>query len=207
MEEKNSNEGAVSRDDSVGRKKSVSMRPGAYIIIVLALIIVGGYFYSANQADNKEKLVAESKQQSSDETYRSSDADEEIDPVSKSDKIRGHFNAGVRFSQRRDFDKAIEEYSKALEINPGIAEIHSNLGFAYLDSGKVDLSISSQKKALELDINLVNAYYGLALALEEKGDIEGARKNWEQYLESAPKNTIWWNKAKAKLEKIRSISE
>ncbi len=207
MEEKNSKEEVVAHGFSGGEKSS-AIWPGVYIVILLALIIVGGYSCSANQPDNKEEPVSEDKQQSSDETYRSSHADEEeIDPDSKSEEIKKHFNSGVRFSQRGDFDKAIEEYSKALEINSGIAEIHSNLGFAYLDGGKTDLSISSQKKALELDANLNNAYYGLALALERKGDIEGARKNWEQYLESAPKDTRWWNKAKVKLEKIRKISE
>ena len=130
-----------------------------------------------------------------------------IVPKSGPDELEEHFNAGVRFSLRRDYDRAIAEYKKAIELDPLAAGIHSNLGFAYLDNEDLEMSIAEQKKAIELDPNIANAYYGLALVLEKKGDAEGAIANWETYIEIAPAGTIWWNKAKAKLEEMKKINE
>lgn len=210
MEEKRDE---VVTQDSTERVEGSSIAKGYSLIIIflVALIIIGGYiFYYTNRSAKKVEDIG-----TSDGGERSTVSFEEIHKFSPSnlesssseDKTdengKQHFNAGVRFSLRRDYDRAIEEYRKALEYEPTSAGAYSNIGFAYMDKGDIERAIVEHRKALELDPQLANAYYGLALALEKKGDIEEAIKNWEKYLEIAPPGTVWWNKAKERLDKMK----
>ena len=43
----------------------------------------------------------------------------------------GHNNLGLVFSQKRQVDKALEQFQKTLEIYANYAEAHSNLGNAF----------------------------------------------------------------------------
>ncbi|MFQ5329042.1 MAG: tetratricopeptide repeat protein [Thermodesulfobacteriota bacterium] len=115
-----------------------------------------------------------------------------------------HFNRGVRYSLRKDYDKAIEEYKQSLLYNNRVAIVHSNLGFVYLDKGEYDLAIESQKRALAIDPSSINAFYGIAMAYEKKGSKENAIKSWEQFLEVADPHTPWWKKARERLKRLKA---
>jgi tetratricopeptide (TPR) repeat protein len=89
-----------------------------------------------------------------------------------------HFRANVRgtlYAGKGDYDKAIADYSKAIEINPRDADVYSNRGAAYADGkGQYDKAIADYSKALE-----INPRYGLAsgnrlVAYIEKKEYEKA---------------------------------
>jgi tetratricopeptide (TPR) repeat protein len=42
-----------------------------------------------------------------------------------------HNNLGLLYSEQKRYDRAIQEYQKAIEINPNYAEAHYNLGVLY----------------------------------------------------------------------------
>ena len=175
----------------------------------IAIMIFGG---CENRSDKKVGSVEDTspgKSLSFEEVHKFAPADIEGSALKgetdNKDKLAEHFNAGIRFALRKDYDKAIEEYKKALEYEPDKGEIYNNLGFAYFDKGDIEGSIVEHKKALELAPNLANAYYGLALAFEQAGDTAGAIENWEKYLDVATPGTIWWNKAKERLDKIKNV--
>ena len=46
---------------------------------------------------------------------------------------------------------AIEEYKKAIELDPKNALYHNDLGFIYKNQGKNDLAIAECKKAIKLN--------------------------------------------------------
>lgn len=117
-------------------------------------------------------------------------------------KAKEHFEKGVQFSLKGEYEAAIGEYKKSLELNPSSTEAHNNLGFAYLDKGDIDNAIAEQKKAVELNPDLANGYYGLALALEKKNDTDGAINAWKSYLNLAQPHSKWWIKAKERLENL-----
>ncbi len=217
MEEKKdvSNENGAS-GESENNIKGVTL----LVVILVAIVIVGGFVYfNANKSSKKVESVANlpTEAQKSFEATQQSEGQKSFEEVHKfsaeelenislegeEDEFTKHFNAGIRFALRKYYDKAIEEYNKALELNPNVSELHNNLGYAYLDKGEIEQAIMEQKKALDLDPNLANAYYGLALALEKRGDTQGAIKQWEKYLEIAPSDSVWWNKAKERLETVK----
>ena len=118
-------------------------------------------------------------------------------------KANEHFEKGVNYSLKKEYDKAIAEYLESLKYNPNAAVVHSNLAFAYFDKGNPDMAIQEHKKAIELDSEHANAYYGMALIYEANGNNAEAIKNWEAFLKLTQPHSLWWNKAQERLEKLK----
>jgi tetratricopeptide (TPR) repeat protein len=94
---------------------------------------------------------------------------------------------GNAYFDSGQIDRAIETYSKALEIVPNNADVHTDLGIMYRRKGDYDRAIAEFKKAAEIDPQHVNSRYNLGIVLlHDKGDIKGAIKAWEDYLKVQP---------------------
>lgn len=65
-------------------------------------------------------------------------------------KARPYNNLGAALADEGRYDRAIEQYHKALQINPNYPNAYANLGFALAKQGKVEESITQFLKALEL---------------------------------------------------------
>ena len=64
------------------------------------------------------------------------------------DEARGHSQQGTAFHKAGDFDKAVAEYDKALELYPRYTEIYYNRGLAYRQKGDLDRAIGDYTHAL-----------------------------------------------------------
>ncbi|MCX7817043.1 MAG: tetratricopeptide repeat protein [Syntrophales bacterium] len=64
---------------------------------------------------------------------------------------------GIRFRKKREFEKAIREYHKALLIYPDDECVYYNMARAYLEMGAFDLAEIAIEKALELNPNFTQA--------------------------------------------------
>ena len=71
-------------------------------------------------------------------------------------------------------DRELAELKRAVELDPLSLIINSNLGVAYIHSGRLDEAITQLRKTIELDGSFYYARYNLALALELKGAIPEA---------------------------------
>ncbi len=80
-----------------------------------------------------------------------------------------YLNRGNVYIAKGDFDRGISDYTKAIEINPGYAEVYNNRGNAYIDKGDLDRGISDYNKAIEANPKFGNAYYNRAMAYFKKG--------------------------------------
>jgi tetratricopeptide (TPR) repeat protein len=59
-------------------------------------------------------------------------------------------NRGLDYYFKGQYDQAISDYTKALEINPRFAEAYNNRGIAYFEKREYDKSSEDVKKALDL---------------------------------------------------------
>jgi len=73
-------------------------------------------------------------------------------------------------------DKAIADYSKAIELNPRYAIAYHNRGFVYRKIGEYDRAILDFTKAIEIDPKYASAYYHRGHIYHYKGEYEMA---WE----------------------------
>lgn len=72
------------------------------------------------------------------------------------------------------YDKAISDYNKAIEINPGIARAYTNRGLAYRRKGQYDKAISDYNKAIEINPKIAKAYTHRGLAYYFKKEFDHA---------------------------------
>lgn len=110
-------------------------------------------------------------------------------------EARDRFERGLGYSYEGRYDEAISEYEASIRLDPNVAEVYNNLGFAYFDKGDFSAAVFFQRKALEISPLLANGYYGLALALEALGDRKGALVCWKRYV-SLSSDEIWIERAK-----------
>lgn len=114
---------------------------------------------------------------------------------------------------QKDFDKAIGQFQEALKSSPDDAQLHADLGAAFLEQAKVlrergeggkvmEKLAESQEHlntALRLNPSLPEGAFNSALVLEELMLPEQAKEAWQRYLDLDP-NSGWSKEARRHLE-------
>ena len=77
-------------------------------------------------------------------------------------------NRGNAYRDKGEFDHAIQNYSKAIELKPDLAEAYFNRGIAYSDKDEFDQAIQDYTKAIGLNPNYATAYYNRGVAYSKK---------------------------------------
>ena len=83
--------------------------------------------------------------------------------------------------QYGDIDGAIEEFKKALAVDPQNVNVHNSFGVCYGVKGKLDMAIDAFETAISLDPKDVMATYNVGLAHFKQGDKE---KSLDLFLEA-----------------------
>ena len=120
---------------------------------------------------------------------------------------------------RRDFDEAIEHYSKALELDPRNYAAALFVGDTYFAEKKLPSAGLWYERAVQIDPNRETAYRYHSDMLTKTGDMAAARKKAIQAVVAEPYNPITWrglqqwaNASKVKLTTVHiktpnSVSE
>jgi len=69
-----------------------------------------------------------------------------------------YLKRGEDYSDAHQYDRAIADYTTALELKPDYAEAYNNRGFAYYLKGDFDQAIKDYTRAIELRPNYPKAY-------------------------------------------------
>ena len=94
-----------------------------------------------------------------------------------------HTKRGTAYLKKGQYDEAIGEYSKALEINPRSAVAYYNRSVAYTSKGQYDKAVTDCSSALQLNPNDANSYYSRGVSYWHLGSKNEAMKD----LQSAAK--------------------
>jgi len=115
------------------------------------------------------------------------------------------FDVALDLARKNQYEAAIPEWQKALELSPEDAKyVHFNLAIALNETGQVDEAIAHLQKVLALDPEYAQAYANLGVALARKGRLDEALPLLEKAAQLAPldvKNLV--NLAGALTEKGR----
>ncbi len=93
------------------------------------------------------------------------------------DKAEEFYENGKKLSSVEQADQAIDNYSKAIKINPKLAKAYNNRGVAYIWKKKYYLAIADFSKAIELDPKNGKAYNNRAIAYSYEGETDKALKD------------------------------
>jgi len=96
------------------------------------------------------------------------------------------FYRGFSAADKGDFDKAIQNYDKAIELKPDYAEAYNNRGVAYGEKDDFDKAIQNYDKAIELKPDYAKAYNNRGVAYVEKRDFDKAIQNYDKAIELKP---------------------
>ena len=95
-----------------------------------------------------------------------------------------HYNGGCTHLEDGQYDAAVAEFQKAINIDPILTDAHSGLGRAYLGQGDLEAAENEAKKALRLDSSYQPAHELLAAVKQAYYDRALAHLNNERYDEA-----------------------
>lgn len=84
-------------------------------------------------------------------------------------------NRGIAYGNMGDYDKAIYDHNKAIELDPTFAKAYNNRGLDYVNKEDNDRAIVDYNRAIELDPNYVLAYFNRGATYGKKGAYDRAR--------------------------------
>ena len=90
------------------------------------------------------------------------------------DNPLAHNNIGAIYLEKGNIRGAIEEFEKAIKINPKFIRAYNNLGLAYDKLGDKEKAIYFLKKAIEINPNLATIYYNLGAIYNNLGNTKEA---------------------------------
>ena len=94
------------------------------------------------------------------------------------DQVLGQGNAYLASGQ---YEQAIADFAKAIEIDPRSAAAHNGRGRAYLGNGQYDQAITDFSKAIALNSEFADAYTNRGNAYRSKGmPIAKSVADWEK---------------------------
>jgi tetratricopeptide (TPR) repeat protein len=109
-------------------------------------------------------------------------------PAEKIDyeKAKEYFTRGTEQLDQNGYDEAIENFNRAIEIDPKYVDAYINRGFARWSKGDWDGALADENKALEIDPRNASAYMFRGIAKARKGDSSGAIEDYNKAIEMDP---------------------
>jgi protein O-mannosyl-transferase len=109
----------------------------------------------------------------------------EVHQLLPNDELVLHY-LGVIALQRRELEKAVVYFQKALKILPGYADAHNNLAAAYVEMGRLNEALPHLEQAARLNARDPMAHTNLGAVLAGLGRIPEARSHLQQALALVP---------------------
>jgi len=95
-----------------------------------------------------------------------------------------YYNRGITYYHKGQYDRAIENFNKAIALDQNYALAYNNRGVAYDKKGQHDRAIEDYNKAIALDPNFAQAYTSRGLLyLVKLGNKEKGCSDWKKACE------------------------
>ena len=101
-------------------------------------------------------------------------------------KLTIYNNRGLAYSGKNEYDRALEDYSKAIELKPDDADAYYNRGVAYARKSEYDRALEDCSKAIELKPDYAEAYYSRGAAYVIKSEYDRTIEDCSKAIELKP---------------------
>ena len=119
--------------------------------------------------------------------------------MTRPNRAATYVNRGVIRMREGDYEDALEDYAKAIALQPELGAAYLNKGAAHIYQKDFDLALEPLNKAIDLEtIDIFAAYYNRAIARENTGDVPGAYNDFQKALELKP----GWELAEKQLDRF-----
>ena len=100
------------------------------------------------------------------------------------------FKKGYQYYLNKEYDSAIEAYTKAIVLDPNYADAYNIRGAAYGSKGQYDRAIEDFNKAIQLNPNAAVAYASRGAAYGSKGQYDRAIEDFNKAIALDPKDAL-----------------
>lgn len=114
-------------------------------------------------------------------------------PVSKQGLVVAYNNRASAYAAKGNFDHAITDYTKAIDLDPTFAQAYFNRGIAFGNKNQADKAIADYDKAIRLDSKFADAYNNRGLAYHFKGNFDRAIVDYGNAVRINPKYATAYN--------------
>ena len=101
-------------------------------------------------------------------------------------RSKSYNNRGLAYYNKGQYDRAIADYTKAIQINPKRASAYNRRGVAYAKKGQYDSAIADYTKAIQINPNYAFAYNDRGVAYAKKGQYDRAIDDYTKALSINP---------------------
>jgi tetratricopeptide (TPR) repeat protein len=99
-----------------------------------------------------------------------------------------HFNIGWGYYNKGEYEEALENFKKAVELNPRYSRAYYDMGLTMEEMNRIKDSIVAYKEAIKVSPDYLDAHYSLGLALLKNKENRRALKAFEKVVEIAPES-------------------
>ena len=117
-----------------------------------------------------------------------------------------YLREGLRLYQRGDIQGAELALQKAINLEPGNAALHSNLGIILADQNRFKESIREYREAVRLSPQNPVFHNNLGNALSRTGDVQGASAEYREAIRFNPKYALAYFNLGTALGNLREFS-
>ena len=108
-------------------------------------------------------------------------------------EAKDHFDQGVVWANKREFDKAFEDFAEAIRLDPEFAVAYRRRGSMWALKGNLDKAIEDITEAIRLDPNDSRAYSNRGFTWTAKGKHDKAIEDCNEAIRLDPNNASAYN--------------
>jgi tetratricopeptide (TPR) repeat protein len=101
-------------------------------------------------------------------------------------KARPYNNLGSAYAQQGNFNQALADYNRSIEINPRFADAFFNRGVVYDRTGDVDHAIKDYDQAIDISPDYADAYNNRGDVFSRMGEYDQAMLDFNKAIAIAP---------------------
>jgi tetratricopeptide (TPR) repeat protein len=168
---------------------------GAVAVAGLAdayVLVAGGSFATACSQNARADLDTMLALDQCDEALR--------EPLGRRDRAGTLVNRGIILFNRGAYERALEDFDAAIQLDATLAEGHINRGAALIRQHQWEGAVESISRGLELSPEApARAFYNRGVANEELGRVRAAYEDYRRASELAPN----WDAPRTELTRFR----
>ncbi|WP_069790237.1 tetratricopeptide repeat protein [Cyanobacterium sp. IPPAS B-1200] len=104
-----------------------------------------------------------------------------------------YYNQGNLLREREEYDQAIEEYTRAIEINPNYTDAYYNRGLTYADLERYQEAIADYTRTIAIDPEYLDAYNNRGIIYASLQDFDRAIADYIKVIDSDPSYVLAHN--------------
>ena len=106
--------------------------------------------------------------------------------VTQKHLARAFNNRGFAYYEKGEYDRAIADYDRAIQLTPDYAYAFSNRGNVYDHKGEYDRAIADYDQVIRLKPDHALSFYNRGIAYRLKGEYEQAIRDYDRAIELKP---------------------